>query len=792
MEPSQIHYIKDSKGQIFEIPDENLDAALAEDDDYEYLYDYKPNSANNAVSSPAPASPELSPDPQPQPVAQPQPQPSSGGTQGVVYMRDKNGSVFEIPHEHVEEAKKDGGVIVNQTFVDPEYDGFLKTAARSAKTIGSEIVGSVPDIAASIYNIPASIQNATKSAMEKIDPNYMGEHDFIPVSQQKELPQIPSVAHAVDSSIDQATGGYTNTKEGDSLQAGLRTATAVATPGGLAKGAAKAGLEGGAKVLGALGSTKPGSLAAAGAAGAVTSEATKAGYGAPAAAGLGLAAGAGVGVGASVASLAKGLNAKIALAKLTGNSPKNFDQKAIAAYEAADLPFSNVTVNESRALKAIDEVVDKTPFYGTRRNKNLSADDQAYAKAVEGAIEKVGKKIIDAEDPSSLDIGHTIQDVFKETESNIIETKNNLYEVADSLLPQGSVGIPGNLANTIFETKDKFKTLLASTDKTKVLGDLETVANGIVKNNNGSKSLIPVPIEVLVETKKDLHDIINWDVKASRPKKVLRNLLAAVNKDIEAYGKKNPEWYKAYKEADKFHGERLGDKAFSSDTVRKKIIGEENPDKIIGRLNDVSDFKAIEQSLDVSDSGRKFYDSIKREKLADLLMGKIIDPKTEGVNYTGFASALGNPKTKELIRYLAGDQYGELVKFNDVAKAAIRRNKRIVNPSGSAPTSLVLKSIAGLFSGSAGLQTVGAAASAAGGVAGTAASLGVVGYALNWLITNKSAFKMGYEGAKKLAAGDTKAANIFSNRLERAMIKDLGEDFVKQFISESNQQHSKQ
>ena len=759
MQPSStIFKVKRPDGSIWDIPEQNLDKAL---------------SLGGEVVEDQMSPPNLS-----QPTQEPMQ--TSQQSEKMFKVKRPDGSIWDIPEENLERAKQLGGQVIEQA-ADPEYDGFLKTAARTAKTIGSEIVGTIPDLATSIYNIPASIQNATKASMEKIDPNYMGENDFIPVSQQQDLPLIPSVAGAVDSAIDEATNDYTKTQEGDSLQAGLKIASAVATPGGLAKAAAKSGQKATSKVLGALGTTNPTGLAAAGATGVGSSEASKAGYGTAASMGLGLAAGAGVG---AVTSVAKGLNTRIAFAKLTGNSPKNFDQKSIAAYEAADLPFSNVTVNESRPLKLIDEFVDKIPVYGTRRNRNLRADDQAYAKAVEGAIDKVGKKIIETESPSSLDIGDTIRGVFEDTLDNVKQEKNKFYDRQAQLLPQGAQTVPSSLPETIDNIRKNIKTLRPTTDETFLLKYLDDLEGGLSFKGNGVKTVVPVSVEILIGTKRSLNDTINWEVNTSGVRSQLKELQRAAQNDIESYGKTNPEWYKAYREADAFYGRRLGDKALSSDTVSKKILGEANPEKIIGNLNDISDFKALKQSLDVSDSGSKFYDSIKREKLTDLLMGKIIDPKTEGVNYTGFATALSNPKTKELIKYLAGDQYGELVKFNNVAKAAIRRNRRIVNPSGSATTGIVAKGFIGLLSGGSAIKTLGASlASTAEG----AAAIGILGHGLNWLITNKSAFKMGYEGAKKLAAGDTKAANIFSNRLERAMAKDLGEDFVKQFIAESNQ-----
>lgn len=742
--------VRTPDGRIWDIPEHNLDAAMAR---------------GGKVIEDNEKTPTLD-----------QQQPPSSPPSQIKRMQTPDGKIWNIPEKNVQAALARGAKVIQENS-DPEYDALGKTLARSAKTIGSEIVGSIPDAAASVYNIPASIQNATNEAT-KNDTFEMDPLSGMPVGrvpgERPQLPLIPSAAHAVDSAIDSATGGYTKTKEGDSLQAGLRMASAVATPGGAAKLASKVGLKGTSKVLGTVGSTNPTSLAAAGVAGAVTSEAEKEGYGVPAAIGAGLAAGAGAGI---ATSLAKSLNGKIALAKLTGNSPKNIDLDAVKAYEASGLPFTNTTVNKSSGLGMVEQVLSKAPHLGTKQAKTLSANDKAYAKAVEDAIGKVGKKIVETEDPSSLDIGNIIKDVFEDTFNNVKESKNQFYDKQANLLPQGAQTVPKNLPEAIESIRKTIKTLRPSTDESFLLKCLDEIEQGLLFKGDGVKTVVPVPVEMIIGTKRSLNDIINWDVNASGVRNQLKKLQQAAQNDIELYGKTNPEWYKAYKESDRFFGENLGDKAFASDTVRKKILGQENPDKIIGSLNEISDFKALEKSLSGSESGLKFYDSIKREKLADLILGKTINPTTEGVNYSGFSKAMESPKTKELIRYLAGDNYEALKQFNQVAKAAVRRNARIPNPSGTAPTNTVISSILG---------SLGASSAALGGLPLAAQNLAVTATAaaaISWFTTNKRALKLGIEAAKKQAAGDTKAANIISGRLEREMVKDLGEDFVKQFVA---------
>ncbi len=749
--------VKTPDGKIWEIPESSLDAAIArgadllnETEQQEYLgVPQAPNKDNLAP-------------------------PINNAPTKMSKVKMPDGRVWDVPEDKLSVAQERGGKILDE---DPNYNQVFKTVARSAKTLAASATGGLVDTATSLYNIPASLENAKTPEMRSVG-RAMDEMNPYAVDTDVEatnLPIIPSAEHAIENKIDEATGGYTNTKEGDSTQAALRMVGSIASPGGLAKGAARIGAKGATTVLAGLGTTKPVGLAGAAATGAVASEAEKAGYGGVASAALGLGAGIGVGLTTSVA---KAFNTKLALAKLTGNSPKNIDLNAVKAFEEAGLPYTNTTVNESKGLKGVEEIMSKTPYFGTKQAKTLRANDKEYALALDEAIAKVGEKIAQHDSPSSLDTGNIIKEVFEDTKAYTDNIKNELYGEANKLLPAAAEGMPSHLSESISKIRKTVKTLRPSADESFLLKYLDDLEAGFVLGGESSKTIVPVPVEMLVGTKRSLNDIINWDVKASGVRNQLKQLQHASQQDIEAYGKTNTKWYEAYKKADAFYGERLGSKAFASDSVKKKILSAENPEKILGTLNDISDFKALKQSLEVNEAGAKFFDSIKREKLTDLIMGKTIDTSKESVNYSGFAKAMENPRTKELIKYLAGDNYKELDKFLSVAKAAVRRNARIVNPSGTAPTNTVISSILAVLTGTG----VGAVAGATV-AASSAAKLGTLAYGLNWLVTNKKALNMGIEAAKKQAAGDMKAANILSGRLERSMVDNLGDDFVRQFLA---------
>jgi hypothetical protein len=652
-----------------------------------------------------------------------------------------------------------------------DNDSWGKYGARKAKDVIAGSVGGLADTITAPYNIAASASNAANE-MNKDNPFELDPLSGMPVpnssAERAPLPLIPSATEAIDKGIDAATGGYTNTPEDEKTsQAAIRTVTSVLSPGGLAKAAASAGAKGTSKVLGAIGSTKPTSLAAAGAAGAVTQEASDRGYGAAGSIGAGLGAGA---VTGGLLGVAKEFNTKIALAKLTGNSPKNINLEAVKAAENAGLDYPNTLVNEGKGLALAEQVVAKSPFFGTKYGRKLSKIDKEYSEKVNQAIEKVGTRIV--EEGDALDIGSQIKETFGNVKQSIIDEKNEFYQKANALLPEGASDTPKNFANAIQELRGSTKTLRPSTDESYILNYLDDVEPGMFVGSGKDKIAVPVPVDMLAGTKVSLNDIINWDVNASGAKEKLKKLQFALKEDLKEYGNTNPEWYKSFSEADEFYGKYLGDEALGSDTV-KKIFSQQNPEKIVTNLKEVSDFRNLGQALGRTETGEKFFDSIKREKLTDLIMGKAVDSKTGNVTYLPFSKAIESPATKQLVKYLAGENYQEIVNFKKYAEAAVRRNQRNPNASGTGPTNAI---IAGF---------VGAAAEGGGIWKKTKdfGKLAVAGAGLSWLVNNKKVLSWGIEGAKKQAAGNYKDANIFGKRIERIMTEDLGDDFVKQFIA---------
>jgi hypothetical protein len=168
-----------------------------------------------------------------------------------------------------------------------------------------------------------------------------------------------------------------------------------------------------------------------------------------------------------------------------------------------------------------------------------------------------------------------------------------------------------------------------------------------VLNQYGSPIKLPLQeydVNKLVGTKKSLNSIIKWDTDAG-VKNQLKKIQKAISQDIEQYGKSNPEWYDAFKKADKLYG-----------------------------------------------------DVARREKLENILGHKATNYATDSLSYNALAKAINDPKNSVSIKkQLTPEVFKKIQKLGTVAKAMAIKSKNIPNPSGTATTGAISAAIFGLF-----------------------------------------------------------------------------------------------
>ena len=313
--------------------------------------------------------------------------------------------------------------------------------------------------------------------------------------------------------------------------------------------------------------------------------------------------------------------------KLMGLTPKGMNIEAARAARDLGIDLPAAAVTDSKLTALADQYVGKAPIFGNKlKNKYTLAEEQT---------QKVLSDILDEIGPSRT----------PEVEGHIA----GLYDKVKTSLPADAKVLPANLKKAIDEIK--INTAILSPDEKSLLQSLETIKNEIEPASKIVSQYGPIKLPLqeydvnkLVGTKKSLNSIIKWDTDAG-VKNQLKKIQKAISRDIQEYGKSNPEWYDAFKEADKLYG-----------------------------------------------------DVARREKLENILGHKATNYATESLSYNALAKAINNPKNSVSIRkQLTPEVFKKIQKLGTVAKAMAIKSKNIPNPSGTATTGGITAAIFGLF-----------------------------------------------------------------------------------------------
>lgn len=535
-----------------------------------------------------------------------------------IRMVGPDGTVALIPEGRVEDAIKMGAR------VEPKKEAHPISALAGGLFSGA--LGSIPDIASSIYNIPASAMNYAREHAIKHPESYVGNELYQVSPNQAELPMIPSATESIGRGIENVIGE--TPEEYKHLLEGSKLAGAIASPGGAAKAALNIGAKGVSKGLGMLGSLKPSTLGGGALAGTTMSNLQEQGYSPLTQVGAGIAAG-------SLPSIAGSLSrgavqaAKKGSMKTLGLSPKQFNIEAAKAAKESGVELPASAFTENKAMSIVDQYLGKTPYFGDKlRDKYLKGEKQ------------------------TLDRLNSIYDEVGPIKTHEIEEQlSKLYKKNKENLPEHASIVPSHTIKTVDEILSTLGNSLApSENQIAVINKLKTIKEGLTKTSDFNKSEIKwlkqngfddlskiqnikneTPISKLWDTKKSLNDTINWDIEDYGYKELLKKVQHSMLEDIAEYGKKDPTWYNSFKSTDELFG---------------KVA--------------------------------------KRKRLEHLLTERTVNPATGSMSHNSLSKMIHAPDTGREIKSLTSPgTYEKIEKLGEVAKTMAIKAKNIPNPSGT-------------------------------------------------------------------------------------------------------------
>ena len=455
----------------------------------------------------------------------------------------------------------------------------LRWGAREVLKPAAQGITGVVDLPASLYNL-ASIG--------------------IGYTTDKNLPQAPYLSDAVGKGVDYLTQGYSKGDPGI-VGKGIEFATGMATGGGLAKTAAKTTSKAVQKGSKLLGSTEPAAIGGAAVTGATMKGLEEAG--------VDPLTSTGGGIGAGIATQAVGTAlSKKPLLRAAGLGPNDLKRASMKAAERQGLALPNWASSEAKSMKLASQLASHTPFVGDKMQKQAQHFGEAFLQKIKETAEKIGP----------------------ERDNKIIDA---LYDRSRKFLPENAVIQPNHVLDILTDIEQQIRKKGIKSPKTKEvlrdIGDYKKILN--IGEFEELKFIPPTPVENLVETKQELNRIIDWDKKTDLPTKYYKDIREALVKDIEQYGKDNPQFLKAFNKANQ-HRQKVG----------------------------------------------------RRESFDSKFEGKLGDAK-EGVKYTSFINIATDPKRRRSLQKIIGNN--NLKDFTDLVTTAkaMKAAFNVPNPSATGP-----------------------------------------------------------------------------------------------------------
>ena len=500
--------------------------------------------------------------------------------EGLTPLNEENGSSFAQEGD----AEQEEQVVQNFKSLPPEdqssvMDDILRWGAREVLKPAAQGITGIVDLPAALYNLAGLGMNAA------FDTN---------------APQAPYLSDAVGKGVDYVTQGYSEGEPGI-FGKGVEFATGMATGGGIAKQATKTGskiLQRGSKLLG---STEPAAIGGAAVTGSTIKGLEETG--------VDPLSSIGGGIGAGIAAQAMGTAlSKKPILRAAGLGPKDLKVEALNAAERQGLDLPNWAASEAKSMKLASQLASHTPFVGDKMQKQAQNFGDAFLEKIKQTAEKIGP----------------------ERDTKVIDA---LYDRSRTFLPKDAVMEPHYVFDTLSKIETEiYKKGLKSSKTKEVLKDIQDYKKALGMGEfEELKFKPPLPVENLVETKQELNAIIDWDKKTDLPTKYYKDIREALVKDIEAYGKENPQFLKAFNKANDY---------------RSKV-------------------------------GR-------REAFDQKFAGKLGDAK-EGVKYASFLRIAEDPKKKRSLQKIIGQEslkdFADLVTTAKAMKAAFN----VPNPSATGP-----------------------------------------------------------------------------------------------------------
>lgn len=372
--------------------------------------------------------------------------------------------------------------------------------------------------------------------------------------------------------------------------------------------------------------------------------------------------------------------------------------KQTAAKLAASL--SNTKKSIRNDLKVASQGKEFTKDLGTLTNNNMVQMIQARLSAsgltgkplqelrkkitneIVGEYESIGKELAEARFQTMHEAGDAAKQAISKIRDSEMSIAREFYNVANKSLKQGAEVESARLGNAIKEIQKELRPgAIKSTEQNSVLSILDRLNQSLYDEAGNLKK---VGVKDLMNNKIALNDIINYEVQGGT-KQLLKKINAEIDRAIISHGKENPSFAKNYVNANKRFSDHA--KTFRNKNI-DQILFEQNPERIMNKMNNVQGIRDVKKVLDKSEVGKQLFKDLSRKKLDSMIGDHMKDGVTEQLKHGKFVNIIKDKNNQAILKeILSPETYKRLIRLQAHVGELSEAAQKFFNSSQSATAS---------------------------------------------------------------------------------------------------------
>ena len=190
---------------------------------------------------------------------------------------------------------------------------------------------------------------------------------------------------------------------------------------------------------------------------------------------------------------------------------------------------------------------------------------------------------------------------------------------------------------------------LKAPDQKAVLDALGLVRKDILRNGQDVVS----DVKSLHNTKLAISSIADIYTKEKGPKQLLKSVAEMLEKAIVSHGKEDKEFLKNYLGANKKYSEYA--KTYLNKNIRGISLSKE-PEKILSKMNTIQGIRDVKSALSTSPEGKELFNSLKRNKIEEVVGSNLINGATEQLNLGAFSKLLEKGNNRQVLQEILGPE----------------------------------------------------------------------------------------------------------------------------------------